>query len=206
MAQNIVDKSKEKYHLYEQRHREILDAAISIFNNKGYKAATTASIANAASISEPTLYKHFKNKKYLFIACFHSIVDYLFSENKKIYKQNPDDEISYLQGVIRIYFDFVKEHQDKSMFLVHMLSYKNDPELRAIYHRVVQAHQKHIESVLMKAKEKDKIKTQLDLNFLAAIFASQYYSVVAVKDFVSPKSFRFENFYQFMADLLKITV
>ena len=204
--QNIVDKSREKYLLYEKRHQDLLDAAINIFNDKGYKAATTALISRAAGISEPTMYKHFKNKNDLFISCFYSIVNYLFSENEEIYKQNPDDEISYLRGVIRIYFNFVKEHPDKSMFLVHIFSYKNDPELRKEYLRVIKAHQRHIESILKKAKEKGKIKTTLDLHLLAAIFASQYFTVVAVKEFIDPKTFKCENFYQFMEGLLKVTV
>ena len=60
---NIVDKSREKLLLYENRHQTILDNSIRIFNSRGYKAATTAMIARESNISEPTLYKHFKNKK-----------------------------------------------------------------------------------------------------------------------------------------------
>ena len=42
--------------------------ATKLFARNGYEATTTAAIADAAGITEPILYRHFKSKQELFIA------------------------------------------------------------------------------------------------------------------------------------------
>ena len=204
MKLNIVEKTKEKYFLYEKRHQEIIESAIGVFNAKGYKAATTAAIAKSARISEPTMYKHFKNKKDLFLTCFNSIVNTLFDENRKIYEKCKDDEVGYFRGVTKAYFDFVQKNPDKSMFLVHMLSYRDDPDVRKAYQAVIGIQKKHILAVLKSAEQKGIVRNDIDLRFLSAFFAAQYYSVVAVKEIVDPKLFVFENFSRLAEALFKL--
>lgn len=50
----------------EGRRGEILDAALTIFAEKGYEAGTMREIASAVSVSEPALYRHFAGKEALF--------------------------------------------------------------------------------------------------------------------------------------------
>jgi AcrR family transcriptional regulator len=49
-----------------QRRRVILDSALPLFAKSGYRGTTTASIAKAAGVTEPILYRHFKSKLDLF--------------------------------------------------------------------------------------------------------------------------------------------
>lgn len=46
----------------------MLEVATRIFARKGFSAATTAAIAEAAGVTEPILYRHFHSKQDLFIA------------------------------------------------------------------------------------------------------------------------------------------
>ncbi|MFC1879435.1 TetR/AcrR family transcriptional regulator [Chloroflexota bacterium] len=48
--------------------RRLLQAAAQIFAEKGYSGATTRGIAEAAELSELTLFRHFGSKKNLFMA------------------------------------------------------------------------------------------------------------------------------------------
>lgn len=196
MAKNIVEKTKERYLEYERRHFEILEQAIRLFNARGYNGATTAELAKAAGISEPTMYKHFKNKKALFQACFRSITDELFSSYRKLYRANPDDEVAYLKGIIKTYVDFVENNPHKSMFLVHLLSYKNNPEFEDDFNEIMQTSIETIENVLASAKKKGTLVSDVDVRFLAAMFVSHYFQVIAVKDFIPPEMFTMENFFE----------
>lgn len=45
------------------REEEILEAAVRIFSEKGYSAATTSEIAKEAGIAEGTIFRYFKTKK-----------------------------------------------------------------------------------------------------------------------------------------------
>jgi len=52
----MVDKTEQK----------IMDAALKVFSENGYKGATTRLIANESGFNELTLFRRFKNKKNLF--------------------------------------------------------------------------------------------------------------------------------------------
>lgn len=52
----------------DERRDKILDAARTVFAQRGYHGASTADIAAAAGCSEPMLYKHFASKQGLFVA------------------------------------------------------------------------------------------------------------------------------------------
>lgn len=47
---------------------QILDSALTLFSEQGYKAVTVAQIADKVGIKAPSLYKHFKNKQDIFNA------------------------------------------------------------------------------------------------------------------------------------------
>jgi AcrR family transcriptional regulator len=51
-----------------QRKEQILAVATKIFARMGYNGATTHAIADAAGVTEPILYRHFKGKQELFVA------------------------------------------------------------------------------------------------------------------------------------------
>lgn len=51
----------------QQRRRQLLEVAASLFARLGYRGTTTAELAKAAGITEPILYRHFNNKLDLFV-------------------------------------------------------------------------------------------------------------------------------------------
>ena len=58
----------------EDRRAQILDAAMSVFVEKGFTASTTLEIAKAANISEVTLFRHFASKQEIFLAGIEPIL------------------------------------------------------------------------------------------------------------------------------------
>ncbi len=54
---------------------KIIKSAIEIISKKGYSAATTSEIAQAAGYSEATIFKYFNSKKGLFDAVINSFTD-----------------------------------------------------------------------------------------------------------------------------------
>jgi Transcriptional regulator len=51
----------------EDRRSQIIDSALEVFKEKGFKGATTSEIAEAASITEVTLFRYFKSKQDIFL-------------------------------------------------------------------------------------------------------------------------------------------
>jgi AcrR family transcriptional regulator len=63
----------------EERREEVLTAATTEFAKRGYHAASTASIAERAGISQPYIYALFPNKKELFLAAHARMINRLRS-------------------------------------------------------------------------------------------------------------------------------
>jgi AcrR family transcriptional regulator len=63
----------------EERREEILDAAVSVFAERGYSGASTEEIARRAGISQPYVFRLFGTKKELFLAvnarCFRQTLE-----------------------------------------------------------------------------------------------------------------------------------
>ena len=53
-----------------ERRAQLIEVAISVFGKRGFRGATTKAIADAAGISEATIFRHFPSKADLYIAAF----------------------------------------------------------------------------------------------------------------------------------------
>ena len=52
----------------EERRLQILDVAVSLFSNRGFRGTTTKEIAQAAGVSEAMVFRHFATKEELYAA------------------------------------------------------------------------------------------------------------------------------------------
>lgn len=59
---------------FTDRQRELLGAALTIFNRKGYEGSRTREIAQEAGVSEATLFKNFPTKRHLLSALMKPFV------------------------------------------------------------------------------------------------------------------------------------
>lgn len=59
----------------ENTRERILEAALKLFHENGYRGATTAEIARQAGVAEGTIYRYFKEKKELFLACVEPVIE-----------------------------------------------------------------------------------------------------------------------------------
>jgi AcrR family transcriptional regulator len=55
-----------------ERKAAIVDAAIKVFSEKGFRGTTTRELAAAVGVSEPVLYQHFSTKRDLYAAIIDS--------------------------------------------------------------------------------------------------------------------------------------
>lgn len=61
--------------LSDRKHRAIHEAALSVFLRNGYVGTTIDEIAAVAQVSKPTVYKHFGDKRRLFLEILTGTVD-----------------------------------------------------------------------------------------------------------------------------------
>lgn len=94
MAASQKSPDEKKTTLKELKRSDIIEASIETFRNEGFQAASIDNIVKKAKVSKPTLYRHFKNKEYLFQKTLeelfnriNSIPSYSYKSEKPIPKQ-----------------------------------------------------------------------------------------------------------------------
>ncbi len=58
----------------QQQKSQIIEAAITIFLEKGYDMTSVSDIIKSVKIGRGTFYKHFKNKKEIFLECIDTLL------------------------------------------------------------------------------------------------------------------------------------
>lgn len=110
-------KTKTFEKLPEQKQTEILDAAASIFANKGFYQAGINEICRTTKISNGALYKYFQSKKGLFKAVARRTLDLILIEYRQ-YEEKEEPVWDTLQQVLDKVHPFTTMYRD--YFVVFM--------------------------------------------------------------------------------------
>src|SRR5699024_11243666 len=65
---DIVEEIVPKLEHLTEKQRLVIESALILFSEKGYKQTSTSDIAKRAGVAEGTVYKQFKNKESLLYA------------------------------------------------------------------------------------------------------------------------------------------
>lgn len=81
----------------EDRRKQILDAAMTVFVDKGFKGSTTLEIAKKADISEVTLFRYFSSKQEIFLQGIEPILLSTLKENINTSNElSAEEKLEYL--------------------------------------------------------------------------------------------------------------
>jgi AcrR family transcriptional regulator len=111
----------------EERREEIVGLAIRQFALAGYKGTSTDAIAREAGISQPYLFRLFKTKRELFLACSEAVDARIFETFRAAARGLPKDEVLPAMG--RAYVELLG---DRTSLLFQMQSYAacSDPVIQ----------------------------------------------------------------------------
>lgn len=112
----------------EERREEIVAIGIRQFALTGYNGTSTEAIAREAGISQPYLFRLFKTKRDLFLACFADFHDRLYATFNDAASGVPKDEALMSMGKA-----YVALLDDTSIRLFQMQGYAacSDPVIQA---------------------------------------------------------------------------
>ena len=95
----------------------IMNAALTIFSQKGYHNATMEEISEAACLAKGTLYHYFKKKEELFKEIVMSKTNNLAMEVRK-FMHRDDDVLTMISNCLRVYLEFFD--RDKNLYKVFL--------------------------------------------------------------------------------------
>ena len=127
----MADKKSRREKLTAQRREQILKAALEIFSQKGYAAATIPEIAGAAGVAAGTIYLYYASKRELFVAVIKGFV--ITTPLLKLINKIPQGDISaVLKSIIKDRLDLIKNPTFARLPAL-MGDVQRDPELKALW-------------------------------------------------------------------------
>ncbi|MGH3877695.1 MAG: TetR/AcrR family transcriptional regulator [Actinophytocola sp.] len=95
----------------EVRERQILDAAVRVFSERGYHNASMDDISDVAGVSKPMIYAYLGSKEDLFAACIHREMSNLLEAVSRGVRAELPPDMQLWHG-LRAFFDFVGEQRE----------------------------------------------------------------------------------------------
>ncbi len=114
----------------KDRKKQILRVAQHVFAEDNYYGATIAKIAQAADITEPTIYLYFENKRDLFVAVIEECASFQLKALKRII-EGADDLKQASLNLIREDYRFITQVTPDMEKIMNMARVINDPEIKA---------------------------------------------------------------------------
>lgn len=122
---------------------QIMEAAASLFYQRGYAATSIRDIADAVGISSSTMYHHFKNKQEILYAIVTRFMTDFTSATVKVLRDPLRDAADRLRETIKIHIEMSDDRRPE-LLIGNPIRYALDPEqkrdgvrLQAAYHDAV---------------------------------------------------------------------
>ena len=119
---------------FSPKRQAILDAAQRAFIAHGYSGASMESIAEAAPVSKPTLYNHFKSKQELFAAVIAGQCEALLSTLSGV-QAELGDPVAGLKAFAGAFVDLVYADESIQLYRLIIAEQQHFPELGELIYR-----------------------------------------------------------------------
>lgn len=144
---NIVASFTRRERRIAARKEQILDAAAYVFSRHGYERATTREIAEAADLSEGTLYNYFDNKQELLIGVAKGYADQIAAEIATIQAEAIDDMLAQLM------VNRFRAGRERRLFMLFLSESRHNADVRQYYvqeamQRIIQATEQRISDLV----------------------------------------------------------
>jgi AcrR family transcriptional regulator len=105
------------------RRKAILNAAISLFAERGFNATPTSAVAGMAGVAEGLIFHYFKNKEGIFAHIINDMVD-TYIEKVEAITENARTGLEAIEDIIHFHFRFSEENSKE--FLVAIRDFPFD--------------------------------------------------------------------------------
>lgn len=112
----------------------IIAAAKRAFLAQGYSGTSMEAIAEAAPVSKPTLYSHFRGKQELFAAVVAGQCEALLTTLSQVQTEQADP-VAGLKVITRALVDLIYSHESLRLYQVIIAEQRHFPELGALVYR-----------------------------------------------------------------------
>jgi AcrR family transcriptional regulator len=149
----------------EQRQLALLEAATSVFAERGFEAATTREIAERAGCAEGLIHRYFAGKRGLLLA----ILEHKGQHAAETYCENVPEKATVLEEIEAILlFELESKWEKRDFMRICVAEASIDPDVGAAVRDGIQARQvEFIASRLRRHQEAGRIRPDVDIEAIA---------------------------------------
>ncbi|GET34885.1 TetR family transcriptional regulator [Prolixibacter bellariivorans] len=146
--------------MYTERQLEIIHTGIKLIAEKGLQGLTIKNLSNAIGISEPAIYRHYKNKKEILV----NIIDFFSKSTElKITEIAKSDSPSF--DKLRLAFEFQFSRLQKNPALISVISseeiYHGEDYLKEKIRDITLLVAGQLEAIVKEGQAKNEIRDDL---------------------------------------------
>lgn len=194
MAKDKTEDTEKKTRMRgEERRDSILAHAKKVFAQYGYLDASTGELARASEVTEPMLYKHFGNKRGLFLEVMKQCsANFMQVWEQQVEQRAERDILDALQHVLMDYDTAISADPDTQKVLFHAVAQTgSDSHIASGLRKHNQRMQKTIHRLLVQAEAQGKLAPGIDLDaagwgYISMFFAMQYSIVLDLRNDLNP--------------------
>jgi len=152
-----------------ERKKGIIDSAKALIIKEGIQSVTIKNLSKKNKISEPAIYRHFKNKRAILVALIENFEDSLLQvidRPVRIYK-NP---LEQLREVMRTHMVLTEEKKGILFAITAESIHFNDDFLRRKILKVIEGYKTRIKGILQNAKKEGLLREDINLDAVSLTF------------------------------------
>ncbi len=155
----------------KERELQILRAATAVFARSNYRVASTAEVAAAAGIAEPTVFKYFPTKKSLFLRILDGTGKAVLHFWQKVASPEATG-IETLQRIGDAYIEGARGHTDELKVQFQALAESDDPDFARVLRQNHEGYVRFIADAIEKGIRDGTIRPDVDPEAMAWLLDS----------------------------------
>jgi len=171
---------------HERRHQQILDTAIDVFADFGFRGTTTKQIAKAAGVSEATIFLHFPSKE----ALYQAILEEVTQSQEPLRGLLDADGDAPLADLLARLAQAFQRRQRKDSALVRLALF-SALERHTLGRRLVDQHLagpvQGLTRLIQRAQERGEVRADLDPKMAARALDSMLVHQVLLQEVLGEK-------------------
>ncbi len=164
----------------EQRYRQLLDVAISVFAQVGYSKAGTSDIAKAAGVAEPTIYRHFSSKHELFLVALRKAWEQVLDAWREMAAASADPATA-LKSIARSFYGEMRGRPDLILAYLRASQEADEPEVREAARDILLEAHNFIRDLYRRAQGEGQFAAKLDPETQAWLFLGMGHLMLAAQ-------------------------
>lgn len=155
--------------------QKILDAAETVFSEKGLHGARIDEIAKLSNVNKQRIYAYFGSKDSLYRQVLLNVYS-LAAKNEKIMAMTENDIPNMTMITLKAFFDFHEKHPEFWRLLAWENLSKGENLTKTDWNNIKTAYIDYLEKLYAKGQEKGLFKKEINFStYLMMIFAATYF-------------------------------